>query len=158
MIEPAQVTAFLSAGRIAVVGASNDPKNFGRTIVDALIKHGIDAMAVHPQVVPNVAGAPCYPSLEAVPGSVDGVIVMVPHTKAAGVVRECVALGIPRVWLFKGAGPGAVSEEAVRVCHENGIEVVAGACPLMFLEPVRGVHKIHRVLRRANRSLAQASA
>ncbi len=157
MIDPAQATAFLSAGRIAVVGASDDPKNFGRTILEALTEHGIDAIAVHPHAS-SVAGAPCYPSLESVPGTVDGVIVMVPKEAAAAVVRECIHLGVVRVWLFKGAGSGAVSDEAIQLCNDHGISVIAGACPLMFLEPVRGIHKLHRTLRRANRSLAKASA
>ena len=157
MIDPAQATAFLSAGRIAVVGASDDRKNFGRTILAALTEHGIDAIAVHPHAS-SVAGAACYPSLESVPGPVDGAIVMVPEQGAAAVVRACLDLDIKRVWLFKGAGPGAVSDEAIQLCKDHDITVIAGACPLMFLEPVRGIHKLHRALRRANRSLAKASA
>lgn len=157
MIDPAQATAFLSAGRIAVVGASNEPKNFGHTIVEALTDHGIDAVAVHPEAI-SVAGRPCYPDLQSIPDAVDGVIVMVPKDGALQVVRDCMEREIPRVWLFKGAGPGSVSDEAVRFCDDHGISVVAGACPLMFLEPVGSFHKMHRALRRANRSLAKASA
>ncbi|HEX4430547.1 MAG TPA: CoA-binding protein [Frankiaceae bacterium] len=157
MIDPAQAKAFLAAGRIAVVGASDEPKNFGRTIVRALTDHGIDALAVHPRAV-GVAGRPCYPDLASVPGAVDGVIVMVASSAAVAVVRECMERGIPRVWLFKGSGPGAVSDDAIRFCDDHGISVVAGACPLMFLEPVGGVHKLHRLIRRANGSLAKASA
>jgi predicted CoA-binding protein len=157
MIDPAQAKAFLSAGRIAVVGASDEPKNFGRAIAAALRDHGIDTVAVHPKAT-SVAGVPCYRSVAAVPGRVDGVIVMVPSESAAGVVRACVDRGVPRVWLFKGAGPGAVSDEAVQLCRDHDIAVIPGACPLMFLEPVRGVHKVHRALRRANRSLARVSA
>ena len=156
MIDPAQATAFLSAGRIAVVGASDEPKNFGRTIVQALTDHDIDAVAVHPKSA-SVAGRPCYADVQSVPGAIDGVIVMVTKSAALQVVQECTERGVSRVWLFKGAGPGAVSDDAIRFCEEHGISVVAGACPLMFLEPVRGVHKMHRALRRANRSLAKAS-
>jgi predicted CoA-binding protein len=157
MIDPAQATAFLSAGRIAVVGASDEPKNFGRTIVRALTDHGIDAIAVHPEAI-SVSGRPCYPDLQSVPGAVDGVIVMVPKSVALEVVQTCMERGVSRVWLFKGSGAGAVSDEAIRFCNDHGMSVVAGACPLMFLEPVRGVHKLHRVLRRANGSLAKTSA
>jgi uncharacterized protein len=157
MIDTAQAKAFLSAGRIAVVGASDEPKNFGRKIVQALTDHGIDTVAVHPRAL-SVSGSPCYPDLSSVPGPVDGVIVMVPSSGAVAIVRECSERGIARVWLFKGVGPGAVSDDAIRFCNDHGISVVAGACPLMFLEPVGGVHKLHRALRRANGSLAKASA
>jgi hypothetical protein len=156
MIDPAKAMAFLSAGRIAVVGASDDRKNFGRTIVTELTAHGIDTVAVHPHAE-MVASAHCYPSLAVVPGTVDGVVVMVPQDASVGVVRECVDRGVTRVWLFKGAGPGAVSEEAVELCRTHGIDVVEGACPLMFLEPVGGVHKFHRLLRRMNGSVAKAA-
>jgi uncharacterized protein len=157
MIDPGQATAFLASGRIAVVGASNDPKNFGRTILVALLEHGIDAVAVHPQAT-TVAGMACYPDLASVPNDLDGVIVMVPKELAAAVVRDSIQRGIPRVWLFRGSGAGAVSDEAIRLCNDHGIPVIAGACPLMFLEPVRGVHKLHRSLRRVNRSLAKVPA
>jgi hypothetical protein len=32
----------------------------------------------------------------------------------------------------------------VAFCADHDIEVVDGACPLMFLEPVKGFHKVHR--------------
>jgi predicted CoA-binding protein len=77
---------------------------------------------------------------------------MVPAEGAAAVVGQAVERGIPRVWLHRGVGRGSVSEEAVRVCRDNGIAVVDGACPLMFDEPVRGVHRIHRLM--ASRGIA----
>ena len=156
MIDPAQAQAFLAGGRIAVVGASDDPKNFGRTIVSALHEHGIEVVAVHPHAT-TVAGVPCYPGLAAVPGLLDGVIVMVPKDAAAGVIRACADRGVRKVWLFKGAGSGAVSDEALQLCLDHGLSVVAGACPLMFLEPVKGVHKLHRTLRRLHGSVAKAA-
>lgn len=70
-------------------------------------------------------------------GALDGGVVMVPKDGAADVVRDAINRGVGRVWLFKGAGgASAVSDEAVALCDEHGVAVVAGACPLMFLEPV----------------------
>lgn len=156
VIDQGAATAFLASGRIAVVGASDDPKNFGQSICKALIEHGIQTVAVHPEA-PSSAGAPCYPSLTSVPGTIDGVIVVVPKQRSADVVSESIGRGIQRIWLFKGAGPGTVSEEALRLCEDHDVEVIAGACPLMFLGPVRGVHRVHRALRRANHSLTKAA-
>lgn len=138
---------FLAPGRrIAVVGASADPKQFGNVVYRELRDHGHQVVAVHPRAT-EVAGDACYPDLAAVPGPLDGVLVMVRH-ESADVVRQAAALGIRRVWLFRGAGPGAVNDDALVACHEAGMSVVAGACPLMFLPPVRGVHRIHRGFRR----------
>ena len=105
-------------------------------------------MAVNPNA-DTVAGDRCYPDLASVPGALDGAVVMLSRERAASTVRECAEHDVPRVWLFKGlGGQGAVSDEALEVCAGNGIDVVAGACPLMFLEPLGWLHKMHRGARR----------
>jgi predicted CoA-binding protein len=75
-------------------------------------------------------------------------VVMVAADRSAGIVRQALERHVPRVWLHKGLGAGALSEEAVALCRGAGIEVVEGACPLMFLEPVRGIHHLHARLAR----------
>ena len=77
---------------------------------------------------------------------VDGVIVMVRPDAAEQVVREAIERGVPRVWLHRGVGTGAVSERAVELCRDAGVAVVDGACPLMFATPVGGVHRLHRLI------------
>ena len=157
MIDPTTVETFLGLPRIGVVGASDDPKNFGRTICHELRAHGRDVTAVHPTAT-TVDGGPCYPDLASVPGGVDGVIVMVAGAQAIQVVRQCIAQKIGWVWLFQGVGgAGAVTNEALELCAEHGISVVPGACPLMFLEPVAWFHRLHRGVRHFNGSLARAS-
>jgi predicted CoA-binding protein len=150
----ASATRFLEAGRLAVVGASTEKSNFGRAVLRELLLHGCDAVAVNPAAVAagttKVEGVPCYASVADVPGPLAGAIVMVGAGRSAEVVRACADAGVTRVWLFRGIGsPGAVSEEALQLCDERHLEVVAGACPLMFLEPVGLVHRVHRVARRA---------
>lgn len=57
---------------------------------------------------------------------------------------------IVRVWLIQGVGGhGAASTEAVATAGRLRLQVVPGACPLMFLEPTTWVHRFHRSLRRA---------
>jgi predicted CoA-binding protein len=56
------------------------------------------------------------------------------------VVREAAEVGIPRVWMQQGSE----SEEAIRLCEENGISVVSGECILMFAEPAEFYHRMHR--------------
>ena len=60
------------------------------------------------------------------------------------VVQECIDRGIPRVWLHQGAGPSSVTDEAVALCREHGIEVVDGACPMMFMDDATWLHRVHR--------------
>jgi predicted CoA-binding protein len=115
-------------------------------------------VAVNPKAA-TVDGDPCYADLASVPGDVEGVIVMVPKDRSAEVVRACAARGVQRVWLFQGiGGPGSVSDEAVQVCKDEGIAVVAGACPMMFLEPVGWFHRAHRTVRRMKGAIGSETA
>jgi predicted CoA-binding protein len=157
MIDQQQAAAFLACGRIALVGASDNPKNFGGQVRKALVDQGIDVVAVHPTAT-TVGGQPAYASLTEVPGQVDGVLVMITGDAVLDVIRAAHDRSCPKVWLFKGIGaPGASSDEAVQLCAELGLDVVAGACPLMFLQPVGAVHRIHRFFRKLNGSVGKAA-
>jgi len=156
-IDPTAVEDFLAQSHIAVVGASDDPKSFGGTIYRALKARGHTVVPIN-RNASTVDGDVCYPDLAAVPGPIDGVLVMVHRDQSTQIVRDCVERGIARVWLFRGlGGASAVSHDAIALCRANDISLVAGACPLMFLEPVAGFHKFHRAMRHLNGSLAQAS-
>jgi hypothetical protein len=50
-----------------------------------------------------------------------------------------------------------MSDEAVALCDELGLDVIPGACPLMFLDPVRGAHRFHRLVRRARGAVDAAA-
>jgi uncharacterized protein len=155
-VDPGAAAAFLKERRLAVVGASDSAGNFARTVLGALRDRGVDVVAVHPSGRP-VDGTVCYGSLAEVPGTLDGVIVMVAPERAVEVVGDCAEHGVPRVWLFKGlGGVGAATDDVVELARELGLEVIAGACPIMFLEPVGWFHRVHRSARRANGSLAKA--
>ena len=157
MIDQRMVDEFLEHQRWAVIGASDDERNFGRTIYTELRDHGYHPVAVHPTAT-TVAGDPCYPDITTVPSQLDGAIVMVGAADAVSVVEACLERGVPRIWLFKGVGSkGAVSDEAIAACEEAGVPVVAGACPLMFLEPVAWFHRVHRSVRRATHGLSKAA-
>lgn len=157
MLDMKVIQDVLACRRIAVVGASDRKDSFGRAVYEALRDHGYDVVAVHP-TAQTVSGDACVPDLGSVEPAPEAVLVMTGRAQAAGVVRACVLHGVPRVWLFKGIGsPGAVSEEAVALCRDHGIDVVEGACPLMFLEPVGVPHRIHRAVRRMKGALPKAA-
>ena len=148
MITNDSVRSFLDGHRIAVIGASDRKDSFARTIDQALTDHGYDVVPVNPRLT-ELDDRPCYSSIEDVPGPVDGAIVMVGPDAATRAVEEVAAAGVQKVWLFKGVGaPGAASPDAIAACEGHGLDTIAGACPLMFLEPVGSVHRIHRSLRR----------
>ncbi len=130
-------------------GVSHDSKQFANAVYRHLRDGGRTLYPVNRSPdVSIVEGDLCYQRLADVPDPVDGVFIMVPAKDSADVAREAVARGIPRVWLHRGLGPNSVSTEAIEVCAANGVEVVDGACPLMFDAPVGFVHRVHRGLAR----------
>lgn len=157
-VDEAAVHRFLSKQRIAVVGASADPAKFGHTVFVTLADHGYDAVPVN-LLAANVAGVSCHSSVADIDPPCDGAIIMLTGPSALAAVHDCIAAKVQKVWLFRGVGsPGALSNEAVQACRTAGVDVVAGACPLMFLQPTAKVHRLHLAIRRLDGSLAEASA
>jgi predicted CoA-binding protein len=150
VLDTSAVARFLSSNRIALVGASDDPKRFSHTVFNELVSRGFDVVPVNPSAT-SVAGRGCYANVGEIPVTVDGALIMVASDRAPEAVRECVTAGIRRIWLFKGlGGAGATSELATALCHDAGVDLVDGACPLMFLEPVGWFHRVHRAARRVH--------
>jgi predicted CoA-binding protein len=89
-----------------------------------------------------------YRRLADVPDPVDGVLVMVPPAAEREVVGQAVARGIPRVWIHRATARSPISDEIRSRCQQAGVRLVDGACPMMFAESVRGVHRVHRALTR----------
>ena len=147
MADRATMEEFLAQRHLAFVGVSRDKSQFANAVYRRMRQGGRELYPVNLGAAhAPIEGDASYLTLAEVPDPVDGVVVMVPAAAAAGVVRQAIERGIPRVWLHRGVGRGSVSDEAVRLCQEAGAAVVDGACPLMFEEPVRGIHRLHRAI------------
>jgi predicted CoA-binding protein len=143
------IEAFLKGKRIALVGASRNPKDFSRAVLRELIAHGYDMVPVNPSDENiETEGRPVYRRLSDIPGALDGALLMTPASVTASIANELLACGVPRVWLHQGVGPGAVDPKAVELLLGRGVDVVAGECPMMFLDGGRGVHRLHAWIRR----------
>ncbi len=144
---PAVVEGFLASKRLAVVGVSRDPRDFSRRLFRALKERDYEVVPVNPWGG-EIEGEPCVGRLQDVRPPVDGALLMTPPAVTDAVVRDCAEAGVRRIWMHRGAGRGAVSPTAVAFCRSNGIEVVAGECPFMFLPGAGFVHRLHGFLRR----------
>jgi predicted CoA-binding protein len=147
MSSMATIRDFLAQKRIAVVGVSHDPRDFSRSLLRTLRQRGYDVVAVNPQLS-SADGAPCFARLTDVTPPVDGALVMTSPAVTDEVVQECAKLRIPRVWMHRSSGNGAVSPQAVEFCEEHGIRVVPGECPYMFLPSESWFHRLHGFMRR----------
>jgi predicted CoA-binding protein len=146
------VKDFLAQKRIAVVGVS-DKRETGCNLGYRKFKEaGYQVSAVNPRLA-SFDGDPCYPDLKSIPEKPEAVFILASPKVTEQIVRECVDLGVQHVWMhcMMGTKPGlaagmtSVSAEAVRMCRENHIAVIPGACPNQFLKPDFG-HALMRMM------------
>ena len=151
----ALVADFLSQKKIAVVGVS-DKRDTGCNLGYRKFKGaGYAVNAVNPRLT-TFEGDPCYPDLKSIPEKPEAVFILANPKVTEQIVQQCVDLGIKHVWMhcMMGTKPGlaagmtSVSQDAVRMCRENGIAVIPGACPNQFLNPDFG-HALMRMMWRA---------
>jgi hypothetical protein len=138
---------FLGQHRIAVAGVSQNPHDFSRMLFRAFVQRGYDVVPVNP-AAQEIEGRRCYPHIGEISPPVDGVLLMTRPQVTEQVVRDCAAAGVKRVWMYRAVGAGAVSQPAVDFCQANGISVIPGECPFMFLPGTSWMHRFHGTLRK----------
>jgi len=136
------IREFLSFKRIAMVGVSQQPKDFSRTLFSELRKRGYEMVPVNP-AAPEIEGQRCYAHVQEIQPPVDAVLLMTSPAVTGTVVRDCAEAGVRSVWMYRAGGKGAVSESAIGFCRENGIAVIPGECPFMFLADSAWFHRFH---------------
>ena len=141
-----KVHDFLAQKRIAVAGVSRDNGSHpaANLIYRRLKTTGHDVFAVNPHMQ-TFDGDRCYADVRAIPGGVDGVVIVTRPETTARIVRECGDAGVGRVWMHQSVGQGtSVSPEAVEYCRQHEISVIAGTCPMMYGEGVDFGHTCMR--------------
>ena len=144
----AEIRNFLALRRIALVGASRDPKDFSRVVLREMGKRGYDIVPVNPAAEGSLDDKRCFARVQDIEPRVDGALVLTAARDTERVVRDCAEAGIRNVWLHRSGGQGSVTQEAVEFCHGQGIHLVEGECPLMFLRPTGLVHHVHAFVRK----------
>jgi uncharacterized protein len=140
------IDEFLARKRLAVVGVSRNPKDFTRTLFAEFRRRGYDVVPVTPHA-PDIDGLPCFARVQEIDPPVEGALLLTNPAVTENIVRDCAEAKVPRVWMYRAAGSGAVSRSAVMFCVSSGMEVVAGECPFMFFPNTGGLHRFHGTLR-----------
>lgn len=123
------VEPLLSAGAVAVAGASANRDEDGNEGLRADQQAGLAAHPVHPRT-DVIEGARAYPDLASLPEGVRGLSLVTPPAITEALVEQAPAAGIENLWMQ----PGAESAAAVRRAEELGLSVIAGgACVLVAL-------------------------
>lgn len=120
------IKEFMAQKKFAVVGATDNPEKYGNQIVKNLKSRGYEVYPVNPRLE-EVEGIKCYPALADIPDKVDVVDFVVPPVATESILKECLALGLDRIWLQ----PGSESEAAIAFCQENNLRVIHSVCVMM---------------------------
>ena len=109
---------FLEVKRFAFVGVSRQPQDFSRMLFREFLARGYQAVPVNPDAH-EIDGQPCFARLQEIQPPVDEVLFMTAPTVTESLVRDCEGAGIRRVWMFRGAGQGAASRDAIDFCESH---------------------------------------
>ncbi len=130
-----ELSPLLAARSVAVVGASDREGNLGGVAIGFLKKfrYAGPVWPVNPGR-PTVGGLPCFGSLHELPAVPDLAILAVPAEAIVGMVKECIAAGIPAAVAWAGgfaeAGDAGRTRqrELEAVCRESRFKLCGPNC------------------------------
>lgn len=121
---PEQIRALLREVKtVAVLGLSDNPARPSYHVAEALQGFGYRIIPVRPAQT-DVLGEKAYASLAEVPMVPDLVDVFRAPEYVDGIVDECIAKGVKRLWLQEGV----VNEAAAEKARAAGMVVVMDRC------------------------------
>jgi uncharacterized protein len=111
---------------IAVIGVSDDTHKYGYKVFRHLIDAGHPVYPIH-LAGGAIDGVTRFATLADLPETPKLVVTVVPPIVTEEIVRQCVALNIPAIWMQ----PGSESDAAIAYGREHGLTVTAHACIML---------------------------
>ncbi len=138
----AEINEFLAQKRLAIVGVSRDGKDFANTLYREFRQRGYNVFPVNPRAE-TIEGDHCFARVQDIEPAVDAALLLTAPSANLQVVKDCAAAGVKRIW-FYGVGDKSVENAAaIAYCKEQGIEVIPGYCPFMYLSSAQFFHRAH---------------
>ncbi|MEI6455782.1 MAG: CoA-binding protein [bacterium] len=137
------IDRFLAPKKLAVAGVSRDPKKFGNTVYKELKERGFEVYPINPNI-DEVNGEKCYHSIAELPAGVRYLLVITKKPMTLGIVQEAVAKGIDHLWIQQMSE----TPEVMDFLKDKKVTLVTRECILMWIEPVKSIHKFHRCIRK----------
>ena len=137
MASLAEIQDFLGAKRIAIAGVSRNPQDFSRMLFREFRDRGYDVVPVNPNLA-EVDGIPCVAHIADISPPAEAALLLTRPGMNAFLASDCVRAGIRRIWMYRA------SQEA----PPEGVSLIAGECPFMFLSKPHGIHRLHGFCRK----------
>lgn len=131
---------FWRASSFAFVGNSAK-KGFPLLSYEKCKRLGKKAFAIDPSR-DRIAGGPAFQDFAALPEKVEAAVLEVPREDTAEWVKKAADAGVEHVWIHMNRDTPA----AVAVAKERGVQVLTGACAVMYVSHGPSIHAIHKLL------------
>lgn len=134
---------FLEGKEFAIAGVSRNKSKFGYMIFKDLTDRGFRLHPVHPNAE-RFDDTPAYPDIQSLPSEVKKLFIVTKAPQTKKLVEQAVEKGIRQIWIQQMSD----TTEVVKLAEVKGISLVTGECMYMHAEPVKGIHKFHRGIRK----------
>ncbi len=114
--------------RVAIVGASGNPRKYGNIVLRFLMERGYEVYPVNPKR-DEVEGLRCFRDVSELRPDTDLIIFIVPPDVGVRVAKKALSMGFRRMWFQ----PGAESQEIEEILHRSGVEYSTGKCIMVEL-------------------------
>jgi predicted CoA-binding protein len=134
-----RINDFLNEKDLAIVGLSTDTKAFSRAVEKELLEHEHRVYGVNPKfaLTDNY-----FPKLADLPQHVKSVIIMTPKEQTMQAVQEAIDNNLENFWIYQGSD----TPEVLNLLKSRNKNFISGRCVLMYLSPVKGIHKFHSII------------
>ncbi|MFP4023882.1 MAG: CoA-binding protein [Thiohalospira sp.] len=135
------IEQFLASKKIAVAGVSANTQKFGYAIFNELREKGFEICPINPKM-DEIENVKCYQSVLDIPDEYDKLFIVTPKTETDLILEQAAEKGIKHVWIQQMSG----TENSRTIADKKGINLIDKSCILMYAEPVKSIHKFHRII------------
>jgi len=146
-----QIRKIFNAESVALVGATDKEGSFGRLFLEGMRDAGCRKLYPINPKREEIMGIKAYPSISAVPDTLDVAILLIPPKAVLDLVKECVENKVAGAVVFAsgfgelGAEGKDLEQEIGRIGREGGTRIIGPNC-LGFFNPQAGVVTYPQVL------------
>ena len=139
----ASIESFLSSGKIAIAGVSRNSTKFGYQVFKQLKEKGFEVYPINPNA-DYIDGTPCFRSVSSLPLNVHSLVIITPKKHTRDVVSDAITKGIDSIWIQQMSD----TPEAIELTRSRPVNLITKECILMHTDPVTGIHKFHKSIKR----------